>query len=571
MDDIRETLTSPTKNPAYRKALLETISDSFKLFIDECADPFFVHDNEGNILEVNRSACESLGYTREELLDLTVQQIETGFDTKQLNELWPALVPGQSRTLLGVHKRKDGTTFPIEVRLAKMPANKAMLVVAVARDRSERQIKELELRTLNEDLTRSLAAERKLTERLTTRFVLTSVLAESKSIKEASPKFLKLIAQQDEWDFVYFCAIDHNGQYIHESETKGPSNSTYKRLEELLKPLVHTGSDSTLSRTWSSEKAQWIEDVASSRTSDALHVKERDMKTLVVIPIVGNEKAIGVMCLVSEAARPENLETLNFYSSLGSQIGQFTDRIKATSIAREITLMRQRDDFMAMLTHDLKTPLLGANRILDLLTSDAVGALSDQQREILKQLQVSNSELVTMVQNLIGVYRYERQLAQVKFASADLCAIVRAAVREETPIAQAKQIPIEVMLPEAPLNVDLDPDSVNRAIKNLLDNAIKFTPKQGKVSVLVKIVSASECLLEVSDTGVGLSEAECASLFTRFWQGTVGKQYSAGVGLGLYLCKQIVDAHNGDIKCESKVDEGSVFTIKLPIKQTRVI
>jgi signal transduction histidine kinase len=90
------------------------------------------------------------------------------------------------------------------------------------------------------------------------------------------------------------------------------------------------------------------------------------------------------------------------------------------------------------------------------------------------------------------------------------------------------------------------------------------------VTVHLESAKVNEWRLSISDTGVGLSEEECASLFTRFWQGITGKKYSPSVGLGLYLCKQIVDAHDGTIECRSRINEGSSFTIKLPLQRVRI-
>jgi PAS domain S-box-containing protein len=119
--DSPESDSSPTTQSSYRDSLLKSNSENFKLFIEECGDPFFVHDIHGNILEVNRTACESLGYTRSELLSLNVKDIETGFSLEALDRLWSSLISGEIFDLDGEHTRKDGTKFPVEVRFSKMP------------------------------------------------------------------------------------------------------------------------------------------------------------------------------------------------------------------------------------------------------------------------------------------------------------------------------------------------------------------------------------------------------------------------------------------------------------------
>jgi signal transduction histidine kinase len=342
------------------------------------------------------------------------------------------------------------------------------------------------------------------------------------------------------------------------------------RLEEHLKPIIHKKGQGPLSQTWTNSQPKWIQDLGDETNDIELRaLSEFGARTMVACPLVGSESVLGVVCLLSQEQRDANEITLNLLVSIGRQIGQFQDKKRAQNMAKEVILMRQRDDFMALLTHDLKTPLLGADRILELLTNDVVGNLNDEQRNILKQLRNSNSELVSMVQNLIQVYRYERELANVRFVDIDLSELVKAVVEKSLSSAQSKEIELVCNVPEPNLIAAVDADSISRLVQNLIDNAIKFTPRKGVVTVGLEELNHGICQLSVTDTGVGLTEEECASLFTRFWQGLMGKKYSPSVGLGLYLSKQIVDAHDGTIDCQSKINEGSAFTVKLPKQQLR--
>jgi PAS domain S-box-containing protein len=567
--DPPETRSSQINQTSYRDSLLQSNSENFKLFIDECGDPFFVHDTQGNILEVNRRACESLGYSRSELLSLNVKDIESGFNHAELDKVWTALIPGQIIAVDGEHSRKDGTKFPVDVRVSKMPGRDARVLVAVVRDCSERKQREAELKLSNDNLTRALVAEKELTERLTMRFSLTNILAESKSIEEAAPRLLSAIVNGD-WDVGYMCAIDHSGHMIHETHSASLSGQQLQKLEEKLKPMVHRKDQSVLNRIWTDSEPKWIENLQIGEAGrEMISLGKFGFKTIVACPVIGSDAVLGIFCMLSKEERKTDDDTVKLLVSIGRQVGQFQDKKRAQNIAKEVVLMRQRDDFMALLTHDLKTPLVGANRILELLTNNAAGNLNDEQRQILKQLQNSNLELVSMVQNLIQVYKYERELAHAKFIETDLAALLKTTVSKILDTAKSKEIELICTIPDNEIVAAIDADSVTRLIQNLIDNAIKFTPRQGVVNVHLEKTKEGECVLSISDTGVGLTEEECASLFTRFWQGIMGKKYSASVGLGLYLCKQIVDAHDGTIECKSKINEGSSFTVKLPIQHVR--
>jgi len=450
-----------------------------------------------------------------------------------------------------------------------MPGRDARVLVAVVRDCSERKQREAELKLSNDNLTRALVAEKELTERLTMRFSLTNILAESKSIEEAAPRLLSAIVNGD-WDVGYMCAIDHSGHMIHETHSASLSSQQLQKLEEKLKPMVHRKDQSVLNRIWTDSEPKWIENLQIGEAGrEMISLGKFGFKTIVACPVIGSDAVLGIFSMLSKEERKTDDDTVKLLVSIGRQVGQFQDKKRAQNIAKEVVLMRQRDDFMALLTHDLKTPLVGANRILELLTNNAAGNLNDEQRQILKQLQNSNLELVSMVQNLIQVYKYERELAHAKFIETDLAALLKTTVSKILDTAKSKEIELICTIPDNEIVAAIDADSVTRLIQNLIDNAIKFTPRQGVVNVHLEKTKEGECVLSVSDTGVGLTEEECASLFTRFWQGIMGKKYSASVGLGLYLCKQIVDAHDGTIECKSKINEGSSFTVKLPIQHVR--
>ena len=122
----------------------------FRRLVEQAADAMFVHDREGRFLEVNRRACESLGYTREELLGMSVPDVEMDYRPGALEKLWSEVASGKQRTLEGLHRRKDGTTFPVEVRLGMFESEGTPQMLATARDVTERKKAEGELRESEE-------------------------------------------------------------------------------------------------------------------------------------------------------------------------------------------------------------------------------------------------------------------------------------------------------------------------------------------------------------------------------------------------------------------------------------
>ncbi|HEY9773184.1 MAG TPA: ATP-binding protein [Planktothrix sp.] len=224
----------------------------------------------------------------------------------------------------------------------------------------------------------------------------------------------------------------------------------------------------------------------------------------------------------------------------------------------------QREDFAALLAHDLKTPVSGANRIYDLLTEGWLGPLSPGQSEIIAKLKESNLSLLRMIQNMLEVYNFEQSTRQPRHESIDLLPLLVDCIHHLSETAKRNQVQIKSFVPETIGSLSGDPQAVRRLFQNVLDNAVKFSPTGGTITVTVK-TSNTVAVVTIADEGSGIPSHHQAQLFERFWLGGPDTKYTASTGLGLYICKRIVQAHNGTIKCESREGRGSTFIITLPL------
>jgi two-component system, sensor histidine kinase and response regulator len=255
------------------------------------------------------------------------------------------------------------------------------------------------------------------------------------------------------------------------------------------------------------------------------------------------------------------------------QVFQNVMRVHNAEVAMELAyqqreeLLAQKEEFIARMTHDLQTPLVGANRMLDLLCDDAFGELPAQAKSNLQIIERSNQDLLQMVRNLVEAYTYDANVKQFNFIPIDLTQIITEVVNELRPIAITKSLELVVNilardLPDANFQVAGDRLELKRLMTNLVGNSLKFTDV-GKISIELtpSISNFPTVTVAIADTGTGISESDIAHLFERFRRGNHKRSNS---GLGLYLCKQIAEAHGGKISASSKVGEGSIFSVVLP-------
>ena len=234
------------------------------------------------------------------------------------------------------------------------------------------------------------------------------------------------------------------------------------------------------------------------------------------------------------------------------------------SIAERDRIDRQRQDFVSRLTHDLRTPLVAADRMLGLLQDGVLGEISPEIREALTIMGRSNHNLLEMVNKLLDVYRYESGSKTINLQPLNLKELLDQVVQELKPIAISKNLELSAELNDEGVNhVKGDRLELLRVFNNLIGNALKFT-ESGSVHVSLKL-HESEAVIAIADTGAGIPLEEQPFLFQRFSQGNHQKQ---GSGLGLYLSHYIINAHNGKIFVKSPnldSQKGSTFSVHLPI------
>jgi signal transduction histidine kinase len=245
-------------------------------------------------------------------------------------------------------------------------------------------------------------------------------------------------------------------------------------------------------------------------------------------------------------------------------------RLKRAIDERE-QIARQREEFVSWMAHDLRTPIVAAERMLMLFQQGALGDLSPGMEEAIITMARSNRNLLAMVNTLLEVYRYEAGRKNLIFSPIDMQRVVEEVIQELSPLADEKKLSLKPNFAEK-VNSKVVGDrlELHRVLTNLIGNAIKFTDS-GSIEVRLSNISKANdakmswLLIEVEDTGSGISPEDQRMIFERFRQG--GHKRS-GSGLGLHLSKKIVETHQGTLDVKSELGKGSLFRVCLPTQKS---
>lgn len=226
-----------------------------------------------------------------------------------------------------------------------------------------------------------------------------------------------------------------------------------------------------------------------------------------------------------------------------------------------------KDQFLAHVSHELRTPLTAVMQFTTILEDGIAGELTAKQRGYLGTVRRNAEQLHGMIDTLMDVTRAEAGTLACQFERIDPATPVLAAVEAAAAEADAAGVRLEaVVAPELP-DIIADRARLQQVVGNLLGNALKFTPSGGhiEVRVLVDADRPGEVCFQVRDTGCGMPEDACSQVFDRMYQCAQGSRTSRkGLGLGLYIAREILGAHGGDIWVESSVGSGSVFSFTVP-------
>ncbi|HET8561222.1 MAG TPA: ATP-binding protein [Marmoricola sp.] len=244
--------------------------------------------------------------------------------------------------------------------------------------------------------------------------------------------------------------------------------------------------------------------------------------------------------------------------------------IKALDREREAVRQLQlldsaKDEFVSTVSHELRTPMTSIIGYLEMLEDGLTGELTDGQQQVVHAISRNSDRLLTLADDLLLLTSYEPAMSHTGREPVDLAELTRAAVADLCDNASSRGIELHTTLPHQPVTVHATAADIERVLRNLIGNALKFTGPGGTVDVAVELLG-DRAHLRVTDTGIGIPEDELGSVFDKFFRSRNAQHHAIqGTGLGLPIVQVIVESHGGEVSVASREGEGTTVTVELPV------
>ena len=232
-------------------------------------------------------------------------------------------------------------------------------------------------------------------------------------------------------------------------------------------------------------------------------------------------------------------------------------------VSREREIERMKEDFISSISHELRTPLTSIVAYTETIQQDP-GMPGHTRQQFLGVIEEEGRRLAELIEGLLEISRLESGAIRILREPVDMAVVVRRVSRTLQPLAEAKNIRLEVEMDELVPELSGDEGKLLSVVTNLVNNAIKFTPEAGEVSVSMHTES-EEVVIRVSDTGMGIPKQSLSRVFDPFYRVPSSSERIQGTGLGLAIVARIVALHNGRVSVESELNKGTIFSVHLPL------
>lgn len=519
----------------------------FRTFVDHATDAFFLFDDQSIILDVNREACNSLGYSREELIGMHPRVFDVGLDEASMQGLRQRIAAGETLTFETRHRRKDGAVFPVEIRAAQFEQG------------GHRQL----------CLVRDITDRKRAEQRLLAHHAVTRILAEAAAVDEASAQILQTLCERLDWHLGATWRIDRESDILRCVDFWCAPSIEAPRFEAAIRATSFRRGSGLPGRVWADRAPRWHADfVAEPNYQRASIAAQAGIRTAVGFPILLGSEVLGVVEFFSCDVRQPDRDILEMMETIGSQIGQFVERKraeKALQVAQaelaHVTRVMTVTELTASVAHEVNQPIAAA--VID--AGAALGFLMAQPPDVEQARQALEAILShgRRAGEVVGRIRDFIKKAPPRKDSFD----VNGAVSEVVELARSDALKRGVSVHTEfgsglPLIVG-DRVQIQQVALNLIINSIEamsgMSDGAREVQIGTEADAAGGVRVTVRDTGPGLDPTKLDRVFERFYTTKPN-----GLGMGLAICRSIVEAHGGKMKAAANDPRGAVFQFILP-------
>ncbi len=383
-------------------------------------------------------------------------------------------------------------------------------------------------------------------------------LAEAATVETALAGALAALGTRLQWEVATFWSADRGGSVLHCGGVWHNGATGMEDFAAATRALVLGPGDGLPGRAWAQDTAIWVENMQRDRELPRRAAAARaELLTAVCVPVRCEGELVGALELCTTQARRRERDLLAMLDATASQLGQFVERKRA-----EAESERLKGEFFALVSHELRTPLTSIMGYVELLREEP--DLTPDLRHFADVIDRNAERLQQLLGDVLFVTQVEAGRLDLLRGPVAFSELVKAAVDHAAPQAQRGEITVRTSLaPVPPLLADRD--RLHQLLDHLVSNALKFTPRGGEVDVVLERDGEDGVVLSVRDTGIGIAEHEQERLFERFFRTSEATARAvAGAGLGLTVCKAIVEAHGGEIAVVSRAGAGTTVRVHLP-------
>src|SRR3989339_619271 len=327
-------------------------------------------------------------------------------------------------------------------------------------------------------------------------------------------------------------------------------------------------SDSSIVKIFLEGKIKSLTNIEFKDALDNIHDKY-EIKSNLIVPLQVEGKKIGVFCFCSRRQNVFSEEIIRLAESVAGQVAVIVENARIHNQLKEINLELEKlnkikNDFVSMVSHEMRTPLTAIKGFVHVVLNEDAGKLNDNQKKFLGIVKQSINHLNMLISDFLDLSKIERGLIALKLEKGNISDIVKKSIMSNINQIKEKEIELKVDIDDDIADIEIDNSRILQVFNNLISNAIKFTAKEGIITITVKD-KGDYIVSSVSDTGIGIPNNEYNRIFEKFYQVDSSYTRSAtGTGLGLFISKTIVELHGGNIWLESAVGEGANFSFLLP-------